>query len=181
MGASGSCAGVAPSAGARHARAEHKSRATHCRTRRLLPRSDGKPFYSRGTRKRRGRPRRIAVRASEDVRIEEADPAAKTAESAKTRNILYYRNPMGLPDTSPTQKRIPWGWIITRIWKARTRTARPSKIAPGKIQRAASKRKAVTTRILMRPVRAPTSIQLDERRVSVVALRFDAYLENALR
>ena len=37
-------------------------------------------------------------------------PAAAAPTAAKAeRRILYYRNPMGLPDTSPTPKKDPMG------------------------------------------------------------------------
>ena len=60
---------------------------------------DGKPQYSAQPAKTPdGRPYR-AVLASEDVNF---DPAAKTAGAAApdSKRVLYYRNPMGLPDVS---------------------------------------------------------------------------------
>ena len=35
--------------------------------------------------------------------------AASSKSGEKERKILYYRNPMGLPDTSPTPKKDPMG------------------------------------------------------------------------
>ena len=35
--------------------------------------------------------------------------SAATGSSSPERKILYYRNPMGLPDTSPTPKKDPMG------------------------------------------------------------------------
>ncbi|MFN4148908.1 MAG: efflux RND transporter periplasmic adaptor subunit, partial [Rhodocyclaceae bacterium] len=38
------------------------------------------------------------------------DTVAQTATTASTgKKILYYRNPMGLPDTSPVPKKDPMG------------------------------------------------------------------------
>src|SRR6202165_488402 len=42
-----------------------------------------------------------AVRSSEDVSFEEKAPETMTAKAGEHR-IRYYRNPMGLADTSPT-------------------------------------------------------------------------------
>ena len=42
---------------------------------------------------------------------ESATPAAATSPepAKKERKLLFYRNPMGLPDTSPTPKKDPMG------------------------------------------------------------------------
>jgi len=45
----------------------------------------------------------IAVLASEDVSFEPVEEAAPAATDGE-RTILYYRHPMGLPDTSPVPK-----------------------------------------------------------------------------
>src|SRR5215210_3378718 len=76
---------------------------------------EGKPFYSAEPKTAAdGRPW-VAVHASEDVNFDsEPTDGAHTATSAsnaappatgQSRRVLYYRNPMGLPDTSPTPKK----------------------------------------------------------------------------
>ena len=56
---------------------------------------DGKPAYSAEPRSTPdGRPWR-AVPASEDVSFDDAPAVASSTDAPK---ILYYRNPMGLPD-----------------------------------------------------------------------------------
>ena len=43
-------------------------------------------------------------------RRRDSDANAPTSAGAKKeRKLLYYRNPMGLPDTSPTPKKDPMG------------------------------------------------------------------------
>jgi hypothetical protein len=37
------------------------------------------------------------------------------------RKILYYRNPMGLPDTRRRRRRTPWAWITSRSTRAKGR------------------------------------------------------------
>ena len=61
--------------------------------------------------------------------------------------------------------------------KARTTTAPTVKISPGKLQRI-----GVTTERRCRasspqPVRAPGTIQLDERRIAVISLRAEAFVD----
>src|SRR5688572_26443956 len=64
---------------------------------------DGKPFYSLMPKKTPdGRDYR-AVPAGADVSFD--DPAEIVAAPPADRKIKYYRNPMGLPDVSPTPKK----------------------------------------------------------------------------
>ena len=47
-----------------------------------------------------------------------ASVAAVPAEGAKKeRKLLYYRNPMGLPDTSPTPKKDPMGMDYIPVYE----------------------------------------------------------------
>ena len=39
----------------------------------------------------------------------DAAPAAAVSAAKSERKVLYYRNPMGLPDTSPVPKKDPMG------------------------------------------------------------------------
>lgn len=56
------------------------------------------------------------------------DTVASPTDSGKAeRKILYYRNPMGLPDTSQVPKRIPWGWTTSRYMRGAGRRAGLSK------------------------------------------------------
>jgi Cu(I)/Ag(I) efflux system membrane fusion protein len=138
---------------------------------------DGKPFYSAEPRKTAdGRDWKI-VRASEDVRFDEPEAAAKTMDAETTRRVRYYRNPMGLPDTSPVPKRDSMGMDYIPVFEGEDDDGATVKIALGKVQRAGVKTEEAAMRVLTRPVRAPATIALDERRVSVISLRFDAWLE----
>jgi membrane fusion protein, copper/silver efflux system len=51
------------------------------------------------------------------------------------------------------------------------------KISPGKLQRTGVRSEAAAMRVLSTPVHASGTVQLDERRKSVIALRFDAYID----
>jgi len=52
------------------------------------------------------------------------------------------------------------------------------KLSPGKIQRTGVKSEPVVRRVITSLIRAPGTIQLDERRVSVLALRFEGFVES---
>ncbi|MBR0855756.1 efflux RND transporter periplasmic adaptor subunit [Bradyrhizobium liaoningense] len=144
---------------------------------------EGKPFYSLTPKKTAdGRDYR-AVRASEDISFDEPDEAADvTTADAKgdhkaDRKIKYYRNPMGLPDTSPVPKKDSMGMAYIPVYEGEDSDDGSIKLSPGKIQRSGVKSEPAALRRIRTLVRAPGTIQLDERRVSVVAMRADSFVQ----
>src|SRR5262245_56034974 len=135
---------------------------------------DGKPFYSAEPKQTSdGRPYR-AVHASEDISFDESE---QTAAAEPTRKILYYRNPMGLPDISKTPKKDPMGMDYIPVYEGGDTESSTVTVSPGKVQRIGVASGPATLRILTVPVRAPGVIQLDERLISVIALRAESYIE----
>ncbi|AGK56885.1 RND family efflux transporter MFP subunit [Hyphomicrobium denitrificans 1NES1] len=138
---------------------------------------DGKPFYSLAPRNTDGGASYVAVHASEDVSFE---PKPKTQEAAAApageRKIKYYRNPMGLSDTSPVPKKDSMGMDYIAVYEGQDSDDASVKVSPGKIQRTGVETVAVTKRRLTRTVRAPGVVALDERRIAVVAPKFDGYV-----
>ncbi len=63
-------------------------------------------------------------------------PALPKAQAASPRKILYYRNPMGLPDTSPVPKKDPMGMDYVAVYEGDDTDDGTVKLSPGKIQRA---------------------------------------------
>jgi Cu(I)/Ag(I) efflux system membrane fusion protein len=136
---------------------------------------DGKPFYSAEPKSAAdGRPWR-AVHASEDVSFDEQGDQAPAASG--NRRVLYYRNPMGLPDISKAPKKDSMGMDYTAVYRGEEDDGATVKLTPGKLQRIGVKTEVAVPRVIAEPVRAPGSIQLDERQVSVIALRTEAYVE----
>ena len=142
---------------------------------------DGKSLYSLTPKKTSdGRDWR-AVPADADVSLD--DPAQVTAKvkPAATKpesRIKYYRNPMGLADTSPTPKKDPMGMDYIAVYEGEDSDDGSVKLSPGKIQRSGAKSEAVMRQPIRSVIRVPGTIQLDERRVSVVALRFEGFVES---
>jgi Cu(I)/Ag(I) efflux system membrane fusion protein len=137
---------------------------------------DGKPQYSAQPAKTAdGRPYR-SVLASEDVNF---DSAAKTAGAAApdSKRVLYYRNPMGLPDVSPTPKKDSMGMDYIAVYDGEESDPSSVKLSPGKLQRAGVATEAASLQILATPVRAPGTIQLDERRISVITVRTESFVD----
>jgi len=144
---------------------------------------DGKPFYSLTPKKSPdGRDWR-AVPASADVSFDdpETQPAetaqAKSADAKAGRRLKYYRNPMGLPDTSPMPKKDPMGMDYIPVYEGEDSDDATVKLSPGKIQRTGVKSQPAERRRIQVTVRAPGTIQLDERRVSVIAMRSESFVQ----
>jgi Cu(I)/Ag(I) efflux system membrane fusion protein len=133
----------------------------------------GKPEYSAEPRTTAdGRPFR-EVRASEDISFDEAPKQAARGD----KKILYYRNPMGLPDVSKTPKKDSMGMDYIPVYEGEDDDAGTVKLSPGKLQRAGVATEAAMQRIISVPVRAPGTIQLDERRISVISIRTEGFVE----
>ena len=142
---------------------------------------DGKPSYSLTPRRTPdGRDWR-SVPASADISFddsEEAPTGAKAAEAKPERKIKYYRNPMGLPDTSPAPKKDPMGMDYIPVYEGEDSNDGSVQLSPGRIQRTGAKSEPVVRRPVRSVIRAPGTVQEDERRVSVVALRFEGFVES---
>lgn len=101
---------------------------------------------------------------------------AKPAQAESSRKILYYRNPMGLPDTSPVPKKDPMGMNYIPVYEGDEVDDGTVKLSPGKIQRTGVKSEPARRRAIRVTVKAPGTIQLDERRVSVIAMRAESFV-----
>jgi len=113
--------------------------------------------------------------------------AAVLAPAAQPRKLLYYRNPMGLPDTSPVPKKDPMGMDYIAVYEGEDETGNSSKvgvagagqirISTEKIQKLGVRTEAARMRALGRTVRAAGRVEPDERRVFVIAPKFEGYVE----
>src|SRR6266436_2251969 len=139
---------------------------------------DGLPNYSLTPKKTSAGKDYLAVRASEDVSFEENPPETMTAKSGERGKIRFYRNPMGLPDTSPTPKKDPMGMDYLPVYEGEQDDDSSVKVSAGKLQKAGVQTEAAERRTLNTVVRAPGTVQEDERRKSVVSLRFEGFIDS---
>lgn len=138
---------------------------------------DRKPVYSAGPRQAGdGRPF-TAVRASQDVSFEEKLPSEERTVQADAKRVLYYRNPMGLPDTSPAPKKDSMGMDYLPVYEGEGNEDGVIKLSPGRIQRSGVRSEPVRRQTIAQTVHVPGVVQLDERRVSVVTIRADAFVQ----
>ncbi|WP_083269541.1 efflux RND transporter periplasmic adaptor subunit [Bosea vaviloviae] len=119
----------------------------------------------------------LPVRASQDVQFEKPPASADQPATTDAKRIKFYRNPMGLPDTSPTPKKDSMGMDYLPVYDGEEEDGSTVKVSAGKLQKAGVRSELVALAPLGMPVRALGTIQLDERRVSVVALRFEGFVE----
>jgi len=142
---------------------------------------DGKPAYSLTPRKtpdgRDYRPVPAGADVSFDEPAPEMAPTAPAAPGPTTeRRIKHYRNPMGLPDTSPVPKKDSMGMDYIPVYEGDDADDGSVKLSPGKIQRTGVKSEPAAKRVIRTMIRAPGTIQLDERRVSVIAMRSESFV-----
>jgi Cu(I)/Ag(I) efflux system membrane fusion protein len=93
------------------------------------------------------------------------------------RKIKYYRNPMGLPDTSSTPKQDSMGMDYIPVYEGEDSDGGAIKLSPGKIQRTGVKSEPAAPRIIRNLIHAPGTVQLDERRISIIAMRAESYVQ----
>ncbi|TXN42440.1 efflux RND transporter periplasmic adaptor subunit [Methylobacterium sp. WL7] len=149
---------------------------------------DGKPVYSLSPMMTEDGRLFRAVQASEDLRFDRpaaedvsgrAGPGEGDAPPKKPgRTVRYYRNPMGLPDTSPVPKKDSMGMDYIPVYAGDDPDPSTVTVSPGRIQRTGVRSAVVERRVVSRPVRVPGTVALDERRVTVVATRADAYVDH---
>jgi Cu(I)/Ag(I) efflux system membrane fusion protein len=135
----------------------------------------GAPLWSAAPRK--DRQGRDYLPVFEDGEPGAEPTKAKPQQADAARKILYYRNPMGLPDTSPVPKKDPMGMDYVPVHEGEDGDDGAVKLSPAKIQRSGVRSEPAERRALSVVVRAPGTIQLDERRVSVIAMRAESFVQ----
>jgi membrane fusion protein, copper/silver efflux system len=104
--------------------------------------------------------------------------AVAAAPPAKDgRTILYYRNPMGHPDTSPVPKKDSMGMDYIPVYADEHHEGATVKVSLDRVQRSGVRTEKVEKRSVSRPVRGVGTIEHDESRLWVVTVRADGYVE----
>ena len=113
------------------------------------------------------------------VPVYEEPPALAGGDRGKPKGqgkILYYRNPMGLPDTSPVPKKDSMGMDYIPVFEGDQDDSNAVKVSPGKLQRTGVRTELATKVPILQVIKAPGVVAFDEKRLSVVAMRFDGYI-----
>jgi RND family efflux transporter MFP subunit len=95
------------------------------------------------------------------------------------RKILYYRNPMGLADTSAKPKKDPMGMDYIAVYDGDEPESGNSqvKVSVDKVQKLGVRTEPAAMRALDRVVKAVGRIEVDERRVYAIAPKFEGWVE----
>ena len=119
-------------------------------------------------------------------------PATASVIAKAEPKIMYYRNPMGLPDTSPVPKKDPMGMDYVPVFSGDEnssdgkKTASPLDTSGGsgqvilgieKVQKLGVKSEVATMRLLDSTVRAVGKIEINERRTYTIAPKFEGWVE----
>ena len=137
----------------------------------------GAPYWSAGPKKDANGRDYLPVYEDEEISF---DPRSKKPPQATggVRRILYYRNPMGLADTSPVPKKDPMGMDYIPVYEGENEgDGQTIKVSLDKVQRSGVRTEMAQKRVIDVPVRAVGTVMHDESLMTVVALRSEGYIE----
>ncbi|MES2255515.1 MAG: efflux RND transporter periplasmic adaptor subunit [Pseudomonadota bacterium] len=138
---------------------------------------DGKPDYS-STPKKTADGRDYKPVYDETQTAAASAPALQPAPQGKGK-IVYYRNPMGLPDTSPVPKKDSMGMAYIPVYENETGDdAGIVTVSPARIQMLGVRTAPVVMRLaLARTIRATGTVQFDERHLATVTTKVAGWVE----
>ena len=95
------------------------------------------------------------------------------------RKILYYRNPMGLPDTSPVPKKDPMGMDYLPVFDGEEAPSDQNivTLSTEKVQKLGVRTETAELRELIRTVHAVATVQTDERKLYTVVTKFEGWIQ----
>lgn len=148
---------------------------------------DAKPFYAPGPKKTTGGRDYVPVFEDSSTLVSTApastaSPSNASAAKPSDHRVLYYRNPMGLPDTSPKPKNDSMGMAYLPVYADEGTQGDPPgtvRISPGKIQTLGVRTETVEMRPSVdRSVRATGIVQFDERHLATVTTKVAGWIEH---
>ena len=148
---------------------------------------DGRPFYASGPKTTSDG--RVYHPIFDEAAPQSASPvaarppaAATPAKTADDHRILYYRNPMGLADTSPKPKSDSMGMAYIAVYADEGSQDDPPgtvRITPGRLQTLGVRTQAAEMRLpAARSIRAIGTLEFDERRLATVTTRVPGWIEH---
>ena len=107
-----------------------------------------------------------------------AESPATASAPAGGRKLLYYRNPMGLPDTSPVPKKDSMGMDYIPVYEGEeSDDGKTLKLSVAKVQKMGVRVERAEKRVLAKQVRAAGRVEIDERRIVSVNPRFEGWID----
>ena len=138
---------------------------------------DGKNDFSPVPRKTVDGRDYLSVTEDQEADFAGTPPKHPPLTAGGQRKLLYYRNPMGLADTSPTPKKDWMGMDYIPVYEGEEQNGATVKVSLDRIQRSGVRTEDARMVKLARPVRAPGIAKPDERTLRIVSLRADGFIE----
>lgn len=136
---------------------------------------DGKPVYSVTPKKTAdGRDFKPVYGGQESA----GSTGSTQSKQSDRGRLLYYRNPMGLPDTSPVPKKDSMGMDYIPVYEGEDTGV--VAVSPERLQMLGVRTAPVEMRVLARAVRATGTVQAPEGNLAVVTTKFDTVVEKML-
>jgi Cu(I)/Ag(I) efflux system membrane fusion protein len=137
---------------------------------------DGDADFSQGPKKTPDGRDYVPVYDDQEADFKENQPKQAARAKGADRKVLYYRNPMGLADTSPVPKKDWMGMDYIPVYDGEDEPGTVT-VSLDKVQRSGVRTAPVERRRLVQPVRAPGTAKPDERSLHIVSLRADGFIE----
>jgi Cu(I)/Ag(I) efflux system membrane fusion protein len=144
---------------------------------------DGKPFYA-ASPKKTGEGRDYQPVFDDTLSVQTTPALASTSKSKSfgEHRVLYYRNPMGLSDTSPNPKKDSMGMDYLPVYADDGAQGDPPgtvRITPGRLQTLGVRTEVTGMRPgAARAVRATGILQFDERHLATVTTKVAGWVEH---
>ncbi len=104
-------------------------------------------------------------------------PTGMTDAATSERKVLFYRNPMGLPDTSPVPKKDAMGMDYVPVYEGEAGSSGQLDISIAKVQKLGVRSEAAAMRELNRELRVTGRIEVNERNSYTIAPKFEGWVE----
>lgn len=118
----------------------------------------------------------LAKRSTPGMAQPEGAPPLAAAAKAAERKILYYRNPMGLPDRSPVPKTDAMGMAYVPVYSDEDTGGSTVRVDAAKLQKLGVRTEMAMRRPLMQTLRVVGTLQQDERRQSTISPKFEGWI-----
>ena len=109
-----------------------------------------------------------------------ADGTAVTVDggvdAGQPRRILYYRNPMGLNDTSPVPKKDSMGMDYIPVYEGDAPDGPQVKISLNRLQTLGVRTETAVSRTMSRTIRAVGTVEASERGLYTVSPKFEGWI-----
>ena len=121
----------------------------------------------------------VGTRQSTHTAQAPAAAGAPAGEAKKEKKLLYYRNPMGLPDTSPVPKKDQMGMDYIAVYEGEEPAGSGTelRISTDRLQKLGVRAQPAELRAIDRMVRAAGRVEVDERLTATIAPKFEGYVE----